>query len=116
MSSERSGCCLRSQVPSKTTVTTLPALETLHFFALLCFAFTSDVRIAPQPTIPQTRGHNPQKPWPMLRPRRGKHALELPAHAKLAPYEGDAVDGYLVYLHLDVKIGLARPEMIELGA
>ena len=32
------------------------------------------------------------------------------------PHEGDTVNGYLVYLHLDVKIGLAQLEMIELGA
>ena len=43
------------------------------------------------------------------------HALKLPEYAKLTPYEGDTVNGYVAYLHLDVKIGLARPEMIELG-
>ena len=50
----------------------------------------------------------------MLRPRRSTHALELPAHARLAPHEGDV--RYLVYMDLDVKIGVARPEMVEMGA
>ena len=50
----------------------------------------------------------------MLRPRRSTHAFKLPAYAKLAPHERDA--RYLVYLYLDMKIGVARPEMIELGA
>ena len=44
--------------------------------------------------------------------RRVTQAFKLPAHAKLAPHEGDA--GYLVNLHHDVKIGVARPEMVEL--
>ena len=80
----------------------------------LRLALRYGTRIAPQPPSPRTRRHNPQKPWPMLRPRRSTHALELPAHAKLAPHKGDA--RYLVYLYLDMKIGVARPEMIELGA
>ena len=41
------------------------------------------------------------------------HTLKLPASAKFTPHEGDA--RHLVYLHLDVKIGVARPEMVELG-
>ena len=80
----------------------------------LRLALRCGTRIAPQPPSPQTRRHNPQKPWPMLRPRRSTYALKLPAYAKLAPRKGDA--RHLVYLDLDVKIGVLRPEMLELGA
>ena len=93
------------------TMTTLHALQSLHIFVFLCFAFTSGNRIAPQPPSLRTRPPNSLKPWPTLRFWRS--ALKLPAHAKLVPHEGDA--RYLVYLHLEVNIGVARPEMVELG-
>ena len=93
------------------TMTTLHALQTLHIFVFLCIAFTSGNRIAPQPPSLRTRPQDPLKPKPPLRFRRS--ALKLPAHAMLVPHEGDA--RYLVYLHLEVNIGVARPEMVELG-
>ena len=92
-------------------MTTLPALETLHIFVFLCFVITSGTRTASQPAratsrSPKTLAHvSSQEEY--VRP-------ELPAHAKLAPHEGHA--RYLAYPDLDVKIGVARPKMVEMGA
>ena len=107
---ECSGCCLHPQIPSKTTLThhdDSPHSRRSPHLIFLRFAFTSGTRIVPHRLSLRKRPHNRQKLWPMLRPRRS-------THAKLTPHKGDT--RHLVYLHLDVKIGVAQPEMIELGA